>query len=265
MNKVYVNIASYIFIALLIIGCSTTSSVKDEGPLVVPLRVGVTPDYPPVIFQQGGRLSGIEADLAHRLGESLGRPVQFKELPWDKQIPALLADKIDIIMSGMSITKARKIRIDFTDPYMKSGLLPMMRTEDKEKFNSYDRIKQKIVTIGVMPGTTGDVFVQKNFPDATRVAQSTPGNASDALILRRSIDIFIHDAPSIMWLVSENEANLTSSWEPFNEENLAWGVRRDEGELLMNINSLLRTWKQDGTLNQILLKWLPKKYLERFD
>jgi ABC-type amino acid transport substrate-binding protein len=68
-----------------------------------------------------------------------------------------------------------------------------------------------------------------------------------------------------MWLVSENEANLTSSWEPFNEENLAWGVRRDEGELLMNINNLLRTWKRDGTLDQILLKWLPKKYLERFD
>jgi polar amino acid transport system substrate-binding protein len=233
MNKVYVNIASYIFIALLIIGCSTTSSVKDEEPLVVPLHVGVTPDYPPVIFRQGGRLSGIEADLARRLGESLGRPVQFKELSWEKQIPALLAGEIDIIMSAMTITKARKIRIDFTDPYMKSGLLPMMRTEDAEKFNSYDRIKQKI--------------------------------ASDALILRRSIDIFIHDAPSIMWLVSENEAKLTSSWEPFNEENLAWGVRREDGELLMDINNLLRTWKQDGTLDKILLKWLPKKYLERFD
>jgi polar amino acid transport system substrate-binding protein len=259
MNKVYVNIASYIFIALLIIGCSTTSSVKDEEPLVVPLHVGVTPDYPPVIFRQGGRLSGIEADLARRLGESLGRPVQFKELSWEKQIPALLAGEIDIIMSAMTITKARKIRIDFTDPYMK------MRTEDAEKFNSYDRIKQKIVNIGVMPGTTGDVFVQKNFPDATKIAQSTPGNASDALILRRSIDIFIHDAPSIMWLVSENEAKLTSSWEPFNEENLAWGVRREDGELLMDINNLLRTWKQDGTLDKILLKWLPKKYLERFD
>ncbi|TNF56995.1 transporter substrate-binding domain-containing protein, partial [bacterium] len=261
----YVKIASYICIALMIIGCSTTSSVKQEEPLVVPLRVGVTPDYPPVIFKQGDRISGIEADLAHRLGESLGRPVQFKELSWEKQIPALLAGEIDIIMSGMTITKARKVRVNFTDPYMKSGLLPMMRTEDAEKFNSYDSIKKKIVTIGVMPGTTGDVFVQKNFPDATRIAQSTPGNASDALILRRSIDIFIHDAPSIMWLVSENEANLTSSWEPLNEENLAWAVQRGDGELLMDINNLLRAWKEDGTLDNILLKWLPKKYLERFD
>jgi polar amino acid transport system substrate-binding protein len=193
MNKLYVKIASYIFIALLIIGCSTTSSVKDEEPPVVPFRVGVTPDYPPVIFKQGGRLSGIEADLARRLGESLGRPVQFKELPWDKQIPALLAGDIDIIMSGMSITKARKIRIGFTDPYMKSGLLPMMRTEDAQKFNSYYDIQQKMVNIGVMPGTTGDVFVQKNFTHGTRVALSSPRNAPDSLILRRSIDIFIHD------------------------------------------------------------------------
>ncbi|UCF86681.1 MAG: transporter substrate-binding domain-containing protein, partial [Nitrospiraceae bacterium] len=91
MNTLYVRFASFIFIALFIIGCSTTSSVKEEEPPVIPLHVGITPDYPPVIFKQGGRVSGIEADLGRRLGESLGRPVQFKELSWGKQIPALLA------------------------------------------------------------------------------------------------------------------------------------------------------------------------------
>jgi polar amino acid transport system substrate-binding protein len=67
-----------------------------------------------------------------------------------------------------------------------------------------------------------------------------------------------------MWLVSENEADLTALWEPLNEENLAWGVRKNDRELLMNINSMLTKWKKDGTLKRILLKWLPPQYLERF-
>ena len=67
-----------------------------------------------------------------------------------------------------------------------------------------------------------------------------------------------------MWLVSENEADLTALLQPLNEEELAWGVRRDDPELLMQINSILNKWKNDGTLNRILLKWLPSQYLERF-
>ncbi len=77
------------------------------------------------------------------------------------------------------------------------------------------------------------------------------------------IDIFVHDAPSIIWLVSENEAEITGVWEPLNEEYLAWGVRRDDQEFLTQVNGILKKWKKDGTLNKVLKRWLP--YLELSD
>ena len=76
---------------------------------------------------------------------------------------------------------------------------------------------------------------------------------------RRTIDIFVNDAPSIIWLVSENEANLVarSLWLPQTEQSYAWGMERGNRVLLDRVNKIIDKWKQDGTRNQVLLKWLP--------
>ena len=118
--------------------------------------------------------------------------------------------------------------------------------------------------VGVVEGTTSDVFVRKNFPNAMRIAAFQVAGDAPSPLKNRSIDIFIHDAPSIMWLVSENETDLAGLRDPLNTEYLAWGVRRDNEELLMQVNTILGNWKKDGTLNKILLNWLSSQYLERF-
>jgi ABC-type amino acid transport substrate-binding protein len=112
----------------------------------------------------------------------------------------------------------------------------------------------------VIECTTGDVFVQRNFPNARRVAFS---RASDgALGLRRhTVDMFVHDAPSIAWLVSANEAELAAIRQYLNREPLAWAVRPADTALLQQVNAVLAGWKQDGTLAGILGRWLP--YLNR--
>jgi ABC-type amino acid transport substrate-binding protein len=74
-----------------------------------PLKVGITPKFPPVIFRENSRIAGVEADFARAMGEALGRPVQFVEVGWEDQIPALMEGRTDIIMSGMSVTRAREL------------------------------------------------------------------------------------------------------------------------------------------------------------
>ena len=114
--------------------------------------------------------------------------------------------------------------------------------------------------MGAIEGTTGDVFVQQSFPNARRVAFSIASDGALAL-RRRTIDVFVHDGPSIAWLVSANEADLAGLWQPLNRESLAWGVRRDDPQLLAQANESLGVWKRDGTLTEVLVRWLP--YLRR--
>jgi ABC-type amino acid transport substrate-binding protein len=154
------------------------------------------------------------------------------------------------------------VRINFTDPYLKIGLMAAIRAEDADKYDSLESIMTTYENVGVIPGTTGDVFVQRKFPHARRMAVSSAKYAALEL-KRRRIDVFVYDGPAIAWLVSENEADLAGVWEPFNTEYLAWGVRRDDQLLLQAANGILRKWKQDGTLRQVLERWLP--YLDLLD
>jgi polar amino acid transport system substrate-binding protein len=234
MFTLRIKIVFFGLLAFILGNCAATQVEHTEPKPFQEFLVGVTPNYPPIIFKQGGEFAGVDADLARMLALELGKPVKFVELRWDKQIPALLAREIDIIMSGMTITKARGIRVNFSDHYR------------------------------VVSGTTSDVFVRKNFPNLLNVVALQEADDAPAALDRRSIDIFIHDAPSIMWLISENEADLSALRVPLNEEKLAWGVRRDDEKLLMKVNSILSKWKKDGTLNRILLRWLPSRYLEIF-
>ena len=247
-------------IALSVVGSAAAQDIAVEMPS---LRVGITPNYPPMIFKQNEKIIGVDADFARRLGKELNRPVQFLELGWDQQIGALLEGDIDIIMSAMTITDARKVRINFTDPYLKSGLVPAIRAEDASKYNSVKSILADYPTVGVIKGTTGEAFVRKNVSPLSRIV--TLMKTSDAAfeLQARRIDVFIHDAPAVIWLVSENEADIRGVWEMLNEENLGWGVRKGDEGLLKQVNSILRRWKQDGTLDGILRSWLPAQYLER--
>jgi polar amino acid transport system substrate-binding protein len=239
---------------LLITGCSTvTDRVHGRhGPLLV----GVTPDYPPVIFKKGDDIVGLEADMAHLLSGELGRPLRFVELKWEQQIPALLDGRVDIIMSGMSITKSRRIRTRFTDPYLKVGLAALTRRKELDTYPGTESVLKSDARIGVEKGTTGDVFVQQHCANARRTAYLHPADAA-LDVQRKRIDVFIHDAPAIHWLASEYEADLVVVPGTFSEEYLAWAVRRNDQALEQTVNDILQEWKKDGTLRRLVQRWLP--------
>jgi ABC-type amino acid transport substrate-binding protein len=222
-----------------------------------PIRVGVTANYPPMIFKQNNQITGLEADFARMIGNRLGRPIQFVEVNWEDQISALLDGKTDIIMSAMTVTEVRKVRIDFAEPYLKSGLSIAMRLGDVAKLSSLKAMQERSLSVGVIKGTTGEIYAKQYFRRASRIVPlSKAADAPDDLKGRR-IDVFIYDAPSIAWLVSENEADLAMLRELINEEYLAWGIRRNDQEFAAALNALIQQWKADGTLNQVILKWLP--------
>jgi ABC-type amino acid transport substrate-binding protein len=265
MQKKFLSLAIAVLIISLTTGCATIDESKSiEVEKVDILRVGITPDFPPLIYKRGDEVVGVEADLARELAARLNRGVQFVDLSWKDEIPALLRAEIDIVMAGMSMTETREIRIRFSDHYMKSGLVAMMRAEDRPRFNSLEVITESLPNVGVVTGTTSEIFVRRNFPKATNVVALQESDHAPSALGRRAIDIFVYDAPAILWLVSENEAELSGFWEPFNEEELAWAVRRDDEEFLKQVNVILKDMRRDGTLDKILNKWLPSDYLERF-
>lgn len=246
-----------ILFAVFSVSCASSPVKEADTPRPSPLLVGITPNYPPIIFKQNKEIKGVEADLAIRLARALGRPCQFVEVDWDELIPALMEGKFDIIMSGMTINAARKVRINFTEPYLKVGLMALMRAEDVSKYNSLSSIKESNATVGVVKGTVAEVYARNNFSKTATVRLLL--SAGDAVypLENRRIDLFVNDSPSVIWLASQNEGKLRAFLTPFNEDYLGWGVRRDDQDLLLQANAILGSWKTDGTLKEVITRWLP--------
>lgn len=221
-----------------------------------PLRVGVTPNFPPMIFKEGGKLSGVEVDFATALGKELGRPIKFVEVSWEDQIPALVDGRTDIIMSGMSITVARQLRVAFTKPYLIVGQTVLVRREDSSQYALGFPAAPK-GSIGVLKATTGDFLVQQEFPRSKRKAYKSPEDAAKALV-KKKIDVLICDSPTAWWLAGMNEIQGLVVIPIFlSREPLAWAVRKSDADLQASVNGALDKFQADGRASAIIKQWIP--------
>ena len=242
-------------------GCVSTDQKAVESVAIAPdiniLRVGVTPNAPPLIFKQGNKIVGLEADLAAEFAKYLDKSPRFVELKWEDQIPSLLENRIDIIMSGMSITRLREVRVAFSIPYFKSGQMALIRREDAARFSAGFFALTTSTAIGVIKDTTGEYFVETNYSSVKKKIFSTPSAGARAVVDKK-IDMFIYDAPMILYLASENETKgLTALFTLLTEEYLSWGFRKDNKDLLNSANKFLRTINAEGRLNKIIQYWIP--------
>ncbi len=228
-----------------------------EVPAAKPLRVGVAPVAPPMIFKEAGKIAGVEADFAEALGKELGRPIKFVELPWEDLIEALNNDKIDIIMSSMSVTRARQFRVAFSEPYMRIGQMMLVRTTERQK---YGLITDSLAgrTIGLRKGTTGDLLVQQEFPRAKRKYFKSDEEGANALSKGR-IDLFIDDSSMIWYLAGGYESKgLEAAPILLSDEVLSWAVRRSDNALLDAVNAYLKKAQASGDATKTIRRWIPK-------
>jgi len=241
---------------LLIAATSLWAAETSPGPAKV-LRVGVSAVYPPMIFKEGKTITGVEADFAQALGRELGRSVQFVELVWEDLIEALVEGRIDIIMSSMSVTRARETRVLFCGPYLRIGQVALVRAEDKYRFAMLEAALAKR-TIGVKQGTTADLLVQQEFPRAKREYYKSADDGAKALMKKR-IDMFITDSTVVSYLAGMYESkSLVKAPMVFSDEVLAWAVKRSDDGLRQSVNAYLNKARENGEVNKILQRWIPR-------
>ena len=249
------------YLTALLFGCAPAGTPRDSAPVAPApdiLRVGVTANAPPMVYKNGRKFSGLEVDLAVKLGRYLGKKVQFVDMDWEELIPALEADKIDIIMSAMTITQARQYRINFSNPYLRSGQILLVRLGEQARYATgiYSLMNSSYV-IGTVKGTTGDIFITKTVNGAKVKTFKEPDDAVAALI-DKEIDAFVYDAPMVCYFAAVNdETKLSPILTLATEEYLAWGIRKTDVELLNQSNAFLEDLKEKQQLLPMIRARIP--------
>lgn len=221
------------------------------------LHVGVAPDYPPVVFEQDGEIVGIEADLAHGLGDRLGRRIVFERFAERELLEALERGEVDVVMSGLSITPERAERVRFTLPYMQAGQLALIRSADLARFGRIHTLRRSGARVGYVQGTTGERFVATELARATSFGFDDVDSGVRSLRAGR-IDFFVHDAPTIWRIAGDpQQRDLHGLYQLLTQEELAWAVRRDDAELKALLDTTLEQWQREGGIESIIDRWIP--------
>ncbi len=229
------------------------------------LRVGSSGTYPPFTFAEAGILKGIEIDFARALANEIGRPVEIVQVPFPDLIGELNAGRIDVAMSGMSITPRREGLVSFTLPYLEVGQMALVRKEDDARFAGKDWTKMEGLTVGFERATTGAKFVHDNLQKMKPVEFANKEDGLRAL-QQDKIDVFVHDAPFV-WMVSGSphapNEEVTGRFTLLTDEKLAWAVRKNDDDLLDELNAVVKRWRDSGEIDSVLDRWIKSRKVTR--
>lgn len=151
---------------------SVIETIKKDGVV----RVGLSLFTPWAMRDVNGDLIGFEIDVAQKLADDMGVDLELIPTAWDGIIPALVAGKFDVIISGMSVTTPRNLTVNFTDAYAYSGAMLYANKDlaggfGMEEFNSAD------TTLVTLRGSIGETAARVNFPNAKIVLLDDPSAA----------------------------------------------------------------------------------------
>jgi cyclohexadienyl dehydratase len=152
------------------------------------LRVGTTGDFPPLTARDPTTKEyvGLDIDAANELAKDLGVKVQFVPTDWKTLVNGMVADKYDIVMSGVSMSLERAKVAGFTQPYFEFTTVPLLRKENAARFKSWADIDQKGVTVVTTLGTVFDAQAREYFKVATLRQVEAPALGFQEVLSRRA-------------------------------------------------------------------------------
>lgn len=243
MKKKIILIIS-LFLMITLVGCSTE---KEDNTL----KVGMELQYPPFeTTNLEGEPEGISVDLAKALGEHLDREVEIQNIAWSGLIPALQSNKVDVIISSMSVRPDREEVVDFSEPYAYASLAILANKdsgiESIEDLNSEDK------TVAVKIGTTGYLYATENLEKATI---NTVDKADTAIleVSQQKSDAFLYDQMTIFNAQKQYDDTTVALLESFQENPEPWAmaVNKENDELLKEINEFIKVYQEDGGFDKL--------------
>ena len=231
---------------------STLEKILKNGEL----RVGFEAGYMPFeMTDKKGRFVGFDIDCGKEMAKAMGVKFVPVNTAWDGIIPALLTDKFDIIMSGMTCTQERNLKVNFAEPYVVVGQTILLHKKHAGKVKSYKDLNDPKFIVTSKLGTTGEMAVKRLIPKCTYKSFETEPEAALEVVNGKA-DAFIYDLPyCAVFHGQQGAGKLIFLDEPFTFEPIAWAIRRGDPDFINWLNNFLRQLKNDGRFDRFYQKW----------
>ena len=218
------------------------------------LTMGTNASFPPYEYYEDGKVVGIDAEIAAAIAEKLGMDLEIADMDFKAIIPAVTEGKIDFGMAGMTVTEERLQSVNFSDTYA-IGIQAIIVKEDSEITSYEDLAKEGAAwKIGVQDSTTGDIYCTDEFGEDRVSKYAVGADAVEALKTGKVDCVIIDNEPAKAYVAANEGLKILDS--AYAEEEYAICVNLENTELLDKINAALQELIEDGTVANIIAKYI---------
>ncbi|HKP53228.1 MAG TPA: ABC transporter substrate-binding protein [Chloroflexia bacterium] len=217
------------------------------------LRVGIDPSYPPFESVKDGKIEGYDAELARAIASDLSVQVEFVPLALDTLYDALIAEKVDVLISALPFIYERQKEIRYSTSYYQAGQVLVVRSGEK-RIASIKELQGK--RVGVELGSTADTEARR----LTRTSitdmdldssYQTPDEALDALA-QGKVDAAIADNTSAQAYERTHPGAITILSPPLTDEPYVIAMPAKANQLASRVNATIERLREAGELARMM-------------
>ena len=181
--------------------------------------------------------------------------VEFIATDWRTLINGLAADQFDVVFTGTSMSVGRAMAASFTQPWGRTGFIPLVRRRDATRFANWDALNQRSVTIATTLGTTMETFVQGALPNATLRRVESPARDWQELLGGR-VDAAMTSVIEAAFLTREYP-DLTAIFRdaPRNPVPMAFLAPLNDMPFTNFLNAWITIRQASGFFDELGRKW----------
>jgi polar amino acid transport system substrate-binding protein len=222
-------------------------TIVDRGSVIVSTDANYAPQSS--IDQATGDLVGFDIDVAKAMADTLGLKLDSKTVDWITVIPGLQTGKWDVSIGSMTITPVREKQVAFTVPYYYTSGQTFVKKGGMQITGPQDLDGKKV---GVGAGTTYYTFLKK---ETTAIVKTYPTDADAFPDLRNgNIEFVVTAGPTGQQAILEGQP-FDFSGAPLYYEDLAFALKKGEGDWEALLNYAVEKMHTDGTLTALSKKW----------
>ncbi len=241
--------------------CLINSSLADDTVLrrVISsgvLKVAMSVDQPPFTMRaRDNTVIGFDVDLAGALAGANGARLEIVELPFPELLSALVADKVDLVISGLTITPERTTQVSFVGPYTLSGKSILTTARIRAVAKDGSQFNDPETRLVALAGSTSESFAQRQLP---RASLQTIRNYDEGIqqLLTGEVDALVADLPILrLTLLRYPDAGLGIVEPPLAIEPIGIALSRTDARFQNLVRNYLSALEQTGLLQRLHEKW----------
>lgn len=215
--------------------------------------------YPPLQFlDAAGAAIGWEYDAMADIAKRLNMTVKYENTSWDAMIPAVSEGQFDIGMTGITIRDDRKEKVDFSDAYMRSEMVMLVRGDESRFADAKSFAENADLLMAAQPGTTpfyvGVYEVLDGDEANPRIKLMETFGATVEALKAGDVDLVLTDGTAGKGYVDASGGALKIIGEPLGTEDFGF-IFPKGSDLVAPINAAIAEMKADGTLDALNRKW----------